>query len=168
MLIIGASGGVGSYAIQMVAARGAAVIATGLPEDARRLRGLGAADVVDYRGDVLDVVREAHPDGLDGLIELVSFDPQAVAAAAALLRSGGRLASTLAAADVDALAATGVTATNVVALPDRAMLTELITDVAEGRLRVDIEQVLTFEQAMKGLAVLGNGEARGKTVVRVR
>jgi len=46
VLIAGAGGGVGSFAIQLAVARGATVIATGLPEDADRLRRLGASEVV--------------------------------------------------------------------------------------------------------------------------
>ncbi len=48
VLVAGASGGADSYAVQLLAARGAAVVATGAADDAARLTGLGAAAVVDY------------------------------------------------------------------------------------------------------------------------
>jgi NADPH2:quinone reductase len=56
-LIVGATGGVGSYAVQLAAARGATVIATTLPEDDPWIRGLGATETVDYSGDVVGPVR---------------------------------------------------------------------------------------------------------------
>ena len=49
MLVVGGTGGVGSFAIQIARARGAVVVAPGLPEDEDYLRGLGA-EVVDARG----------------------------------------------------------------------------------------------------------------------
>jgi len=49
VLVNGASGGVGSYAVQLLAAKGATVIATGTSEDTDRLKGLGASIVVDYK-----------------------------------------------------------------------------------------------------------------------
>jgi NADPH:quinone reductase-like Zn-dependent oxidoreductase len=74
VLIAGAGGGVGSFAIQLARATGATVIATGRPDDAQRLRRLGAADVVDYQEDVAEQVHAAHPNGVDALIDMVTFD----------------------------------------------------------------------------------------------
>jgi len=61
MLIVGATGGVGTYAVQLAAARGAMVIATGLPDDEVWMRELGASEVVNYSGDVAAAVRAKHP-----------------------------------------------------------------------------------------------------------
>ena len=165
VLIVGATGGVGSYAIQLAVARGATVIATGLPEDADRLRGLGAAEVVDYRDDVAGQVRATHPDGIDGLIELVSFDADSVAALAATVRDGGWVASSLGAADPDKLGARGITATNIVSSPVRETLATLIAEIERGAVRVDVKETLPFDQATEGLDKLANGHARGKLVV---
>jgi NADPH:quinone reductase len=63
VLVVGATGGVGAYTVQLAAARGATVIATGLPEDEAWLRELGADEVVDYTGDVVSAVRAGHPEG---------------------------------------------------------------------------------------------------------
>jgi NADPH2:quinone reductase len=94
LLIVGATGGVGSFATQLAAGRGAHVIATGLPEDEELLRELGASDVVDYSGDVVALVKERYPDGIDALLDLVNRDPGPFGTLADLVRSGGRTAST--------------------------------------------------------------------------
>jgi NADPH:quinone reductase-like Zn-dependent oxidoreductase len=96
VLIVGATGGVGSFAVQLAAARGATVIATGLPEDAQRLRGLGATHVVDYRQPLAEQVRSAAPEGVDGLIDLVNREPdglnQVATSSATVVRSPPRWA----------------------------------------------------------------------------
>ena len=76
VLVNGASGGVGSFAIQLLAARGATVVATGTAEDAERLVDLGARVVIDYTsGPVSEQVRSVYPDGADALIDLVNYTP---------------------------------------------------------------------------------------------
>jgi NADPH:quinone reductase-like Zn-dependent oxidoreductase len=168
VLIVGATGGVGSYAVQLAAARGATVIATGLPEDAQRLHGLGATHVVDYRQPLAEQVRSAAPDGVDGLIDLVNREPDGLSEVSALVRDGGRVASTMGAADAETLGARNITATNVMAAPVRDVLEQLGEQVASGALRVDIEQVLPFQNATQGLETLAAGTARGKIVVTVK
>jgi NADPH:quinone reductase-like Zn-dependent oxidoreductase len=167
VLIAGASGGVGSYAVQLVAQRGATVIATGLPSDADRLRRLGAAHVVDYRDDVAQQVQAIHPDGVDALIDLVSFTPDALAAHTALLRDGGGVATTTGNADPDALAARNITGTNVMATPVAQVVGPLVEQAAEGSLTVDIGRVLDLADALEGLRTFASGHTQGKLVVRV-
>jgi NADPH:quinone reductase-like Zn-dependent oxidoreductase len=165
LLIVGASGGVGSYAVQLAASRGATVIATALPDDADRARGLGASEIVNYREDIAGQIRSTHPDGIDGLIDLVSYDPDSLGKLAAVVRNGGRVASTLGAAQGDALSARGITGTNITVSPTRATLAKLVAEIEDGALRVDVEQTLSLEHAQKGLETLAAGNARGKLVV---
>src|SRR3989475_9992444 len=75
VLIVGATGGVGTFAIQLAAARGAHVIASVKPGDEDLLTTLGAAETVDYSKEVIGAVRERHPDGIDAVIDLVHRDP---------------------------------------------------------------------------------------------
>lgn len=71
VLIVGATGGVGSQAVQLANHAGAHVIATASSEAERTLvTDLGAATTVDYHGDVAAAVREARPDGVDVIIHL--------------------------------------------------------------------------------------------------
>ena len=77
LLVVGATGGVGSLAVQLAAAAGATVIAPALPEDEAYLSSLGVADIVPRDGDVSAAVRERHPDGVDALLDNVSYAPGA-------------------------------------------------------------------------------------------
>ncbi len=73
VLIVGADGGVGSYAVQLAAKRGATVIATAKPDDEQRLRDLGAAETIDYtREDIAAAVGAHHREGVSALIDFVN------------------------------------------------------------------------------------------------
>ena len=166
VLLVGAAGGVGSYAIQLLAAKGATVLATGTPADTERLKGLGAATVLDYTtAPVADQVRAAYPGGIDALIDLVSYAPDDLPLTA--LRKGGTVASSLGAASDEALAADGLTGTNIMAMPTRDVISALAGQVLDGTLKVDVETILPLANAADGLATLASGHARGKIVVQV-
>ena len=166
VLVVGASGGVGSYAVQLLAARGVTVVATGTGDDAGRLAGLGAAAVVDHTAAPLaDQVRAAYPGGVDALIDVVARSADALPLD--LVRKGGTVASTNGAADDQALAGAGLTGANIMAGPVREVITRLAEQAATGALTVDIAAVLPFEQAADGLATIAGGQARGKLVVKV-
>ncbi|MCK9925836.1 NADP-dependent oxidoreductase [Frankia sp. Mgl5] len=166
VLVVGAGGGVGSYAVQLLAARGVTVVATGTAADAGRLTALGATTVVDYTaGPVVEQVRAAYPDGVDALIDLVAYTPDS--APLDVVRKGGKVASTLGAADEETLAAAGLTGTSVMAAPVRELIAELAALAAAGTLKVDITTVLPLEKATDGLATLASGAARGKIVVEI-
>ncbi|ABW13133.1 Alcohol dehydrogenase GroES domain protein [Parafrankia sp. EAN1pec] len=166
VLVVGAGGGVGSYAVQLLAARDVTVVATGTAADAGRLTALGATTVVDYTaGPVAEQVRAAYPDGVDALIDLVAYTPDS--APLDVVRKGGKVASTLGAADEEALAAAGLTGTSVMAAPVRELIAELAALAAAGTLKVDITTVLPLEKATDGLATLASGAARGKIVVEI-
>jgi len=166
VLVNGADGGVGSYAVQLLAARGVTVIATGKPESADRLVALGASTVIDHHGaDVVEQIRGAHPDGVDALVNVGGFDPTGVPVGA--VRNGGKLASTTAVPDDDTLAAAGVTATSIMARPTRDVVEPLVGQAASGALKVSVADVIPFDNAAAGLATLAAGKANGKLVVKV-
>jgi NADPH:quinone reductase len=165
--IVGATGGVGSFAVQLAAQRGATVVATAKAGDEETLvRSLGAAETVDYAGvNTVEALRERYPDGLAALIDFVDRGDDFLAMAA-LVRDGGRVATTLGAADVDALAARGVTATNVRGMPTPENLTWLADEAAAGRLRVVIQQTFPFADIGAALEAFQAG-TRGKLVVEI-
>ncbi|MEW2395683.1 NADP-dependent oxidoreductase [Streptomyces sp. NPDC046862] len=160
----GATGGVGRYAVQLLAARGVRVVATGTAADAERLVALGARTVVDHTaGSIVERVRAAHPDGVDALVNLVGNTPADVPLDA--VRKGGKVAATVMAPDADTLDAAGLTGGMVYAQPVREITEPLAEQAAAGTLAVDVHTVLPLEQAADGLAVLAAGQARGKIVV---
>lgn len=165
-LVLGAPGGVGSYVVQLLAARGAHVIASGLPEDERFLRDLGAAEVVDHRSGIVDAVCARHPDGVDGLVDLVSYQQQLMENVA-LLKRGGRVASLHRSTDPDLLEPLGVTGANIDSRPDPELLARIGADAAAGALRVPIERTFALADVPRGLEVLKNEHARGKYAVAI-
>ena len=113
MLVVGATGGVGSFFVQLAALRGARVVAVCSGANADYARQLGAGDVIDYTaGDVVEEVRSRYPVGVDAVADMHG-DSEQLAELAEQVPSGGHVASVVGAADVEGLAARGVEATNV-------------------------------------------------------
>jgi NADPH:quinone reductase-like Zn-dependent oxidoreductase len=167
VVVAGATGGVGSIAVQLAAQRGATVIATAKPgDDEAFVRALGASVTVDYSsGDVAEAIRALYPDGVTALIDTVNRG-EAFAPMAALVRDGGRIATTLSTADVEALAARDVRATNVMGTPTPEKLRLLAAQVADDTLRVEIQQTYPLAEAPLAFAAFMAG-TRGKLVLIV-
>jgi NADPH:quinone reductase len=167
VLIVGATGGVGAVAVQLAVQRGASVIATAKAGDEEAfVRALGASETVDYATeDVATAIRARVPGGIDALIDTVSRD-DAFVRMAELVRDGGRIATTLSTADVDGLAARGIRATNVVALPTPGKLAMLAEQAASGTLRVEVQRTFPLAEAPAALAAFMAG-TRGKIVLTI-
>jgi NADPH:quinone reductase-like Zn-dependent oxidoreductase len=167
VLIVGATGGVGAIAVQLAAQRGATVTATARAgEDEAFARALGASETVDYAAeDVAAVIRARHPGGIAALIDVVSRDA-AFVRMAEVVRDGGRIATSVGAADVAGLAARGIRATNLMALPTPAKLAMLAGQVAAGSLRVEIQRTFALAEAPAAHAAFTAG-TRGKIVITI-
>src|SRR5580692_1594195 len=98
LVVMGATGGVGGYAVQIARSRGAHVIAT-VRGDADEARRLGAEEVCDAKAvEVVDALRASHPYGVGAVLDLVN-DSKTIRRDAEILRPGGSLVSTIYAAD---------------------------------------------------------------------
>jgi NADPH:quinone reductase-like Zn-dependent oxidoreductase len=162
VLVSGASGGVGAYATQLAAARGATVIATARPgPEADFVRDLGAAHTVDYTADLTAQVRAIAPGGVQGALHFAGDG----ATLAELLAAGGRLASTLGFGP-DALTRPDATATAVMASPDQPTLDRLAAEAAADRLRVPVTRTYRLAEVPAALADFGAG-AVGKLAITV-
>jgi len=165
VLVNGATGGVGNFVVQLLAARGAVPVATARPgQEAGHVRGLGAVDVLDWStGELAAQVRAQHPDGVAAVVDLVNRDKAAFTAlATAVLRPGGRVACTGHAADPDRLP--GVRAVNVLAEADRSALEAIAELAGSGALRSPITLAFAFHQIGEAFAALRAG-AIGKIAV---
>jgi NADPH2:quinone reductase len=151
VLVVGATGGVGSFFVQLAAAAGANVIAPALPEDHDYVRGLGVSELIDRNADIAVAVGEAHPDGVDAILDLVSSTPDASA-----LVDGGRLASPLGAAGE------GPGRFNIMAEPTPANLQRLAQLLDAGTLRVPIQRSYPLEQAGEALQAFPATHTQGK------
>src|SRR5918994_1807949 len=73
VLIVGATGGVGSYAVQLATQRGARVIATARGANEAFVRELGAVETIDHtKEEIVGSVLVAHPDGIEPIVDVVS------------------------------------------------------------------------------------------------
>lgn len=168
LLIVGATGGVGSFAVQMAAAEGLEVIATaGSDAAAERIRGLGAAAVIDYKkAPVAEQVKAAYPNGIDGLIDLMS-DKEGFNANAALVKEGGAAFTTAFVADDDALKSRKLKGGNFETKSSPASLDKLTALIDGGKLKVPVETIISLEEVPAALAQSKQGRGKGKTVVRI-
>ena len=166
VLVNGAGGGVGSFAVQLLAARGATVVATASPTSRDRLLTHGASAVVDYTvTSVVEQVRAAFPAGVDALVNLVGYTAADVPLGA--VRPGGTVASTTGAPDDRALSAAGLVGGAVNGRPERETLAPLAEQAAAGHLHVHVATVLPLDRAADGLAAIAAGQAHGKIVVTI-
>ncbi len=156
VLVVGATGGVGSFFVQLAASVGANVIAPALPEDESYLHDLAVSEILDRNADLAATVREAHPDGVDALFDVVSQAPDA-----SLLKGGGRLASPLGAAGE------GEGRFNVMAVSSPANLQRLGELLADGTLRVPIQRSYPLEQAGEALQALPTTHTQGKLGITI-
>jgi NADPH:quinone reductase len=165
VLIVGAGGGVGSFATQFAVDAGARVIANVRAANEERMRSYGVAETVDHTAAPLPgQVEQAHPDGIDVLVDLAS-DAEAFGALAALVREGGTALTTLYVANTDDLEARGVTAVNF-QLPASAELLQRVADaLASGRIVAPSVTRISLAETPAVFAA-GSGEApEGKTVI---
>ncbi len=165
VLIVGAGGGVGSFATQFAASAGGNVIANVRASDAERMRAYGASETIDHTAVALaDAVRQSHPDGIDALIDLVD-DAAGFAALASLVRPGGSAVTTQYVADEQALRAAGVTGINF-ALPMSSELLQRVAEaVADGRIVAPPITRISLEDAPAALDPAQARPASGKTVI---
>ncbi len=166
VLIVGATGGVGNYAVQLAARNGATVIATGLPEDKEWIRALGASEVVDYSGDVAAAVREKHPEGVDALIVVVHIGDE-FGPTAELVKDGGKIASAVGGADAEAFASRKIDAANILGQADPGSYAEVLRMAAGGSLTVPITRTYAFAELPEALGLVGKRSSRGKVAVTI-
>jgi NADPH:quinone reductase-like Zn-dependent oxidoreductase len=166
VLVVGATGGVGSFVVQLGTQRGWVMVATARPSEEPYIRELGASDTIDYSaGSVAVMVRRRYPDGVAALIDLVD-QKDALAELATIVHSGGEVATLLGAADLEALAARGITGHNVNARPTVDKLRMLGELAASGALRVPIQGVYPIDRTSEALAEFQKGTL-GKLIVAI-
>jgi len=156
VLVHGAAGAVGSMVTQFAREFGAYVIGTGRAADRQKAHDFGAQEFVDLDNDALEDV-----GGLDLVFDVIGGDIQK--RSAGLVRAGGTLVSVV--GPTEARPADGL-AVDFVVESDRAQLGEVVQRVRDGRLRTNIGNVATLDDAV---AALNPTERRkGKTIISVR
>ncbi len=164
VLINGAGGVVGKYAIQLAVRAGVHVVATASPRSADAVRAAGAQQVIDHTTtDVLAAVDEP----VDVLLNLAPIEPEQFRALVAAVRDGGVVVSTTAFMATPDDESRGVRAATVFVLPDRGRLAELVALVDAGQLTVEVTRRIRLEDLPALHAEGAAGRIAGKVVVTV-
>ena len=156
VLVHGASGAVGSMATQLAREAGAYVIGTGRAADRQKTLDFGAKEFVDLENDHLEDIGQ-----VDLVFDVIGGDIGK--RSAALIRAGGILVSVV--GPVEAWPTNGL-AVDFVVESNRAQLTEIVQRAQDGRLRTNIGNVTTLDNAVA--AFNPAKRVKGKTVIRVR
>ena len=158
VLVHAASGGVGSFAVQIALAKGARVIGTASPRNHDHLRSLGAEPVA-YGPGLVDDVRRLVPGGVPAVLDLVGGE--ALEVTPSLLAAKGRWASIV---DPSVTERGG---RYVFVRPDPTDLAALASLVDDGRLTVPVAKTFPLAEAAEAHRLSEEGHTRGKIVLTV-
>jgi len=161
ILIHGAAGGVGHFAVQFAKLKGARVIATASPRNHEFLRSLGADQVIDYNTTKFeDVVHDAD-------VVLDTITGETADRSYQVLKKGGIYVSILAPPSQEKAAAFGVRVGHTFVQPSVPQLDEIAKLIDSGKVKVIIEKVFPLAEAAAAQDLNATKHTRGKIVLRV-
>lgn len=161
ILIHGASGGVGHFAVQFARTRGGTVSATCSGSDLDFVRRLGAEEVIDYRTQRFEnIVRD-----MDLVFDLVGGETQE--RSWSVLREGGIIVSTVQKPSEERAAELRARGTWYLAQPNGSQLAEIGGLIDDGRVRVEVDRVFPLRAAADAERTLEQEHVRGKLVLKV-
>ena len=161
VLIHGASGGVGHFAVQFAKWKGAKVIGTASASNQDFLRELGADEVVDYTSTKLE--KAVHD--VDVVLDTIGGDTQE--RSWRVLKKGGILVATLGISSPEAAHRHGVRGEGVMVRPDAAQLTQIAGLIDAGDLKPTVTTILPLAEAQQAHELSQTGHVRGKIVLQV-
>ena len=163
VLVHGAAGNVGAYAVQLAHQAGARVVATAGAGDAAYVRDLGAAETIDFRTERFeDRVRD-----VDAVIDTIGGDTQD--RSFAVLARGGVLVSSVSAPAPEKAAERGVRVAYFIVDVTASALATIARLIDDGKLAPDLGVVLPLEAAREAHEMLAGSRPhpRGKIVLGV-
>jgi NADPH:quinone reductase-like Zn-dependent oxidoreductase len=160
VLINGAGGGVGGYAVQLAKQAGAFVIATASPRSADAVGAQGADQIIDY---TVTSPAGTLTETVDAVLNLVAAADSEVVALTGLIRDGGVIVTTAtpAAGDADR----GVRAVGMQLRTDAGQLASLAKMVDAGELSVEVSATYPLSQAASVHELSAAGQIRGKVLL---
>jgi NADPH:quinone reductase len=159
VLVTGAAGMVGGFAVQLAGGRDARVVAAVRESDVAEARRLGAETVLSTGDELETAVRSAWQDGVDECLDTIGL----AAAALACVRDGGAFVTSIPWAVPGP--ARGVVPETVQTQPDAAAAADLAQRAASGELTVRVAQTIPLERFREAYARLERGGLRGKIVL---
>jgi NADPH:quinone reductase-like Zn-dependent oxidoreductase len=161
VLIHGAAGGVGTFAVQLAKLKGAHVIGTASKKNHEFLRSLGAEETIDYNTTRFeDVVHDVD-------VVLDTITGETTERSWKVLKKGGILVSILQPPSPEKAAAHGVRCAHTFVQPNVEQLNEIAKLVDSGKLKPIIEKVFPIREARAAQELSATGHVRGKIVLRV-
>jgi NADPH:quinone reductase len=166
VMVFGASGAVGTIAVQLAKQHGATVIATASGRGASRIvRRLGADHVVDARSrDATDRIDDVAPEGLDAVLALAGGTE--LERVLSLVRRGGRVAHPNG-IEPEPKRRAGVVVRGYDAVADPRRFTSLRRELEAGEVRVPIAAVFPLSQAARAHRKMAKGHFVGRIVLRI-
>jgi len=163
VVVVGASGGIGSYAVQLAKGRGAHVIGVTHTANLDYVKGLGADEVIDRTaGDVAEALKSKHRDGVASIIDTGS-DAASLATLSEAVRKGGSVISMKGAAAPDELTKRGVKGVNIQTQVNTSRLETLAKLSADGKLKAPRIHEFPLDKAGEAFQLLGHTD--GKVVI---
>ena len=167
LALLGATGGVGSYATQFASEAGAVVIAVTRGDYGDYARSMGASDVIDYTAvDAVEAIRNLYPDGIDAVIDLAGI-PDLYAGVVALVRPGGRVTSAILPPDAEGLAARGVEGKMTTRYSAEHRFPEIAARIGDGSLKIPEIQTFGFDDIGQAIDLQATRHVRGKLAIKV-
>ena len=161
VLIHGAAGGVGSFAVQFAKIKGARVIGTASKKNHEYLRSLGADETIDYNTTRFeDVVQNVD-------VVLDTITGETADRSYPVIKKGGVYVSILMPPSQEKAAAHGVRAVHTFVQANGEQLSEIAKLVDSGKLKIPIEKVFPLAEARAAQELNAQGHTRGKIVLRV-
>ncbi|MCP2636016.1 NADP-dependent oxidoreductase [Microbacterium sp. HD4P20] len=161
LLITGAGGAVGGYAVQLAKRAGAYVIATASPRSRDAVTAAGADEVIDHTtSSVLGSVTEP----VDVLFNLAPISPEEFGALVDRVRDGGIVVATTAWMTTPGDETRGVRTAGVFVRADVDELSQIVSLVDSGELTVNVAQRVSLSELPAIHAKAAAGELRGKIV----
>lgn len=160
VLVNGAGGGVGGYALQLAKQAGATVIATASPRSRDAVEALGADRIVDYTATA---VTEAISEPVEVVLNLVNAPESDLAGLTDLVSDGGVLVSTTSPVRDDP--GRDVRSVRLFVRSDAGQLATIVERVDSGELRVDVSERLPLSEIARVHELGEAGKFRGKVIL---
>jgi NADPH:quinone reductase-like Zn-dependent oxidoreductase len=160
VLVNGAGGGVGGYALQLAKQAGATVIATASPRSRDAVEALGADRIVDYTATA---VTEAISEPVEVVLNLVNVPESDLASLTDLVSDGGVLVSTTSPVRDDP--GRDVRSVRLFVRSDAGQLATIVERVDSGELRVDVSERFPLSEIARVHELGEAGKFRGKVIL---
>ena len=164
LFIAGASGAIGTFVIQLAAGQGIVVVGSASQKNHHYMLSLGAKKAVDYASpDWIQHLKQWLPEGVTAAL---AIQPGTVAGSIAVVKDGGKVITV--SGDDQAEEERGVSVRQLQHHQEtQSALLQLLADIDAGKVKIVIEHVYPFAQALDALKKTETRHARGKLVVKV-